>query len=116
MNLVKNSNQEVLRSHFAEAFDSITQKENLTVYQYNDLMFNWGIAFLDRCKALELQFGKDFWEWWKFKYQLNDYEYMVKDALKRGQYDIWKSQMLGNPRLREEMFTYINQCNESRSK
>lgn len=113
---VKKNTIVVQKKQFAEAVVSIVRKEKLTAFEYNELMFEWGICFVHHCKASELRHSNDFWNWWRFKYQLNDFEYINKDAIRRGQYDIWKSQMLGNPRLREEMFTYINQCNESRSK
>lgn len=106
----------VQKECFAEAIVTIVRKEKLSGYAYNELMFEWGICFVHHCNAPELKHSTDFWNWWKFKYQLNDFEYINKDALRRGQYDIWKSQMLDNPRLRDEMFTYINQCNESRNK
>lgn len=107
--------RDILISQMAEAFDYVTQKENMSVYDYNNELFENGLSFLYECQAEEFRDKDVFWSWWKYRYRLHDLEYMCMAPSMREPYRIWKLSMITNENIKRDFVIHVNRNHYERA-
>lgn len=107
--LVKDKQQQdILRSQMAEAFDFVTERERMSIQDYNTELFENGTAFANECQAPEMIKKKEFWDWFTYRYHLHDLEYMLIAPSQREPYKIWKLGIVTNENIKRDFFIYAN--------